>query len=311
MITLNLKKKSFKSNDKWPLLYVVAEIYNEESNCNKSLTNLDIAKITKEKYGINIERRTVSQYVSYLEDYFDFKFVKSGYGKYLQKEYESTTILETQEVNKNHTKDKIKTYKSDVFKKLEKNIAICEKGINQNVLLKYRCPKYITQKMTVVAKTIVLIPIKIFKFNLEYFLLAYFPPINNYYFVNLNKTTLGNGSLIFESAINIKKTLPPFDLNSYLTNSAFIASGRTNWQNILSLYEVKPEYYEEPYGIFSFETNYINRKIPIPEVLTILEEIYGEENIIPPEKENGPWGSKIFTFGINFNVYYKMAIEDI
>ena len=306
MVTFNLKKKQFKNNDKWPLLFVVAEIYSEESNSKRALTYLEVAQIAKAKYGLHIERRTVSQYVTYLEDYFDFKFIKSGHGKYLKRQYESPENTCSEETS-NYSN--IETIKSDAYKQLEHNIDICKKGIKKNILLKYRCPKYITQKMNVVSKTIVLVPIKVFRFNMDYFLLAYYPPISDYYFVNLSKTVLKSSSLVFESSLNIKRNMPQFDLNGYLLKNNTIASGRSTWKTILKLYRSEREAYEEDDGLFTFETNYLNRKIPLPEILTTLEEIFGEENVLGPDVRNDSNGTWFFHFGIDSDVYKKITID--
>ena len=79
MINIALKKnQKFSNNNHLGIFYAIVDVYQNEG---RSINDTEMVQILKDKYGIDIERRTIKRYRDFLDENFDINLVyyKKGY----------------------------------------------------------------------------------------------------------------------------------------------------------------------------------------------------------------------------------------
>lgn len=273
MISLELLNKNFSKNDKWPLLFVIAEIFVEEANSSNPITNLKAVEIAEEKYNLKIERRTVAQYKKILEQYFGFVFQNKGHGYYLNKKPEA--LFDEKQI------EGVEYYKSNGFSDVHRKIRLCNEAIKNEKYVKYTCPEYIFKSLKVDEKRIKLIPIRVISVDSKYFLFAYAIAFKDYFYVNLDKSIINKTRDLFSS---FKKKKELFAFKDYFASPCHIVTGRIG---ILDKIKIEPQYgYSEDFCSF----HVYKTKPFFPESIVSLKEKYGEENIYG--YEDGPFAKE-------------------
>ena len=257
MILLNLLKNDFKSNEKWPLLYVIAQVYCEESALENSLTDVQVCNILQEKFNLNVERRTIGIYRRILTDYFGIEFIKHGYGH----------IIKNLDLIKPKTKEDLipeVDYLKDIeYSNCEENIEFCLNAIKDKTYLTLGLDDcyvdaYIKRRMV-----FTLIPIKVFHYRHKYFLFSYSTTIDDYFIVDLEKHYFRRKNI----KVNPKLIKKELNLRQYLKEYPdYIVTGRVRWIDRLDEHQ---EYDQEDF------TYRCNPKY-IPEVKTCIDEKYGD-----------------------------------
>ena len=239
MIQLNLQKRKFKRNDRRALLYLIAETFFDSSRKGKSITDIEATKIIKDKYGVNVERRTIGQYRLLLSDYFGISFSRCGRG-HIIKSLENTANVEVHIPNRKIAYKKI--VEDGNKKTLVKNIIICQRAMKNNHCISYISNHYLDETYSnFIKKSLLIAPIEIFQFRDSYFLFGYCSTIKEYFFVNLSneKTIIKQryNTSLSDKIIGVNK----FDYETYVKKQPNnVYTGRIKWEELLHEPEYEP-----------------------------------------------------------------------
>lgn len=272
MISLELSNKKFSKNDKWPLLFVIAEIIIEESNSTNTINNLKIVEVAKEKYNLKVERRTVAQYKKYLEQYFGFVFKNKGRGYYISKM--------PLPYHNEHQIDGIEHFDSDDFETIHERVLFCNKAIKNEKYIYYWCPEYVLKSLKIVRRRIKLIPIRVICFGNKYFLFSYAVPFNDYFYVNL-ETSIFDKEQIYESFSRFGRKSELFNYKEYFKVNADIVTGRKDILNKIIIESPQYEFGNEDCYFYIYK----NKQF-YPESIVALKEKHGGDEIYELENNS-------------------------
>ena len=189
MILLDLTKAEFKAKEKWPLLYVITEIYVKNALPKKPLKDTEVVEIAKREYGLVLERRTVSRYRAYLEKHFGLSFQTDKKGHFLQNY--TPSIERFLRLNPNYS-DCFINYDEEEkeFEEIVKKIAIIIDAMKKGKCIKLGISFCLGPKkdgkgsIALEEKTLLVHPQKIFRFQNQYYLLSIIKG-SDQYFINL------------------------------------------------------------------------------------------------------------------------------
>ncbi len=258
MISLDLKNRSFAETDKWPLLYVIAEIFSEKASADNPLSDNSVVKIAQEAYGLNIERRTVAKYRGYLSKHFGFLFEEVKQGHYLSSA--KAIINSSQAKNQKNDFFVFNYLKASSFlenkinwisKALKDEKQICISIANYIVFHTKRWKESATasgkqfQPAYVESKRFDLTPMKLFQFDRILYLLAFYPLERKHYIFKVNSLSL----VSLNTPSSIRKA-PFFDLDAYVAKQDYILTGPVchSDQNVYD--------YGSPISRISYNNNY-------------------------------------------------------
>lgn len=164
----------------------------------------------------------------------------------------------------------------------------------------YYCPEYILKSLKVEKKAIKLIPIRIISVDNKYFLFSYAVSFNEYFYVNLNKSSI---KPTYEYFSSFKKKKELFDYKDYFNHRFDIVTGRID---ILNRIDVDP-LDDNGYGFDSSSLFIYKTKPFFPEIITALKEKYGDDEIYgyktPFSKEDvDSHGAEIDSLFLEINV---------
>ena len=227
MVTLNLLSSKFGENDKWPLLYVFADIYTNRATKDKPLSDTDVVKIARNTFGLSIERRTVKKYRNYLTLYFGFDFVSEKKGHYLKNN--ASALIRQRRKDLSYLLG-IPTYGSKTQEDIHvlvKKVSLIEEAIAKKHFISIGVPNYIAYErgkegVRIIRKTLVATPIEVFRFDREYYVFAYEKEAANCYVFLLRNVTIKRhrGDLTSSDS-----GLDPNAVRLYTTSHDFLLTG--------------------------------------------------------------------------------------
>ena len=281
MITLNLEKSDFGKNDKWPLLYVFADIYLNIASASRPLNDLEIVEVTQEKYGLTIERRTVRKYRDYLRLHFGLVFATKNKGHYVvnPRTAERRRLKEQQGFLDQFTDYSRKAEEEEALAKkiqtilLAKNTSRC---INVDIphWIHYRRTKDQNgQRLSVANKKMAIAPMEIFCFDREYYLLSYAIEEKMHYLFKINGIGVENRGFLRGNC----GPIPDFDLKAHLQKQDYLFTGPVFPSSEPKRSEALAKYCYEQYCL-EFERKR-GDKCTMPFLLQSLIDLYGEKSI--------------------------------
>lgn len=245
MISLDLTgSKKFDNKDKWPLLYLIADIFINIATEDKPITDVEAVNILKNQYNLDVERRTIKRYRDYLSDYFGFVLSTRKKGHYVKPDFTDESLLNLALYLKSRplknkgtffsqltfsNGDSINDIMDSTLVHKEKNdginvvhIRIINKAIKENKYIEYSYKPSVSYnkefKDVEFGKEMVkIIPIKLFYYD-KLYLLGYREDFQKYYIVALEKITVSKKALSnIEHKINFD-----FDLDKFLNTNPYI-----------------------------------------------------------------------------------------
>lgn len=237
MVKLQLKNKGFKPNEKWQLLYVLTEVFQEEASRDKPLLDSEVVKLVQEKYGLAIERRTVAKYRAYLTGYFGFRFYTSKKGHYIQK---APREFDGGVQSLNVPYESIEAYKTPFSgDQLEERLTVILQALRNEKELLLRIDHYLTGRcpevgertkkamklekvppITIKPKTFIVTPLRLFRFGYPFYLFAYCGEEKRHFIFLVSSLT--------KIRLSKKKPLSPplpFDFDAFIQKQDFILTG--------------------------------------------------------------------------------------
>lgn len=245
MISLDLmNEKKFDSKDKWPLLYLIADIFINTATEDKPITDVEAVNILKNQYGLEVERRSIKRYRDYLSDYFGFVLSTRKKGHYVKPNFTDESLLNLSLYLKSRPLKNKGTFLnqltfsngapvSDVIDSTlvhkEKNdginvvhIRIINNAIKENKYIEYSYKPSVTYnpefKDVEFGKEIVkIIPIKLFYYD-KLYLLGYREEYKKYYVVALENILVSKKAPAkIENKINFD-----FELEKFLNTNPYL-----------------------------------------------------------------------------------------
>ncbi|MBR6225829.1 MAG: hypothetical protein IKM80_04175 [Bacilli bacterium] len=232
MITLDLKTNQFGKNDKWPLLYVIADIYMNKSSRAKPLKDIEVVDIAKNIYGLEIERRTIRKYRDYLEQYFGYTFKTFNKGKYVEvpweiniaATHEKEFLSQFKEYSPNRGEARDIVRKISIILTAQKEKKYLNVGIENYIV--FLNPKDEDAKRIGIRKANLLIaPIEVFRYEGQHYLLSYVKDEERYY-IHLIKSLIIKPSCI--SSESFSRHIGHVNLAEYIKKQDFIVTGPIN-----------------------------------------------------------------------------------
>ena len=246
MISLELnKEKKFEQKDKWPLLYLIADIFINVATEEKPITDVEAVNILKDEYGLEVERRSIKRYRDYLSDYFGFTLSTRKKGHYVKADFTDESLLNLALYLKSRPiKNKGVFFNQVTFKNgestndlveevlvhKEKNdginvvhFKIVSKAIKENKVIEYSYKPSVTYNDDIKdvefgLERVKIIPLKIFYYN-KLYLLGFRQDYQKYYIVALENISISKKDVFdYEN----KKQLD-FDLNKYLNTNPYLS----------------------------------------------------------------------------------------
>ena len=233
MISLELKNNNFKSKDKWPLLYVVADVYLNVASEKNPITDVEMIRIIGKKYRLIVERTTIRKYREYLTDYFGFSFKTLRKGHFIVNE----ELLEKERILKDKIfLDKFKNYdkkekdrslvnKISIIQKAIKNSKYLEAGIENYIVFLTKKSKKENSSIVLRKKMFVMAPIEIFRYENNYYLLSFHKKEKQYY-IHMVRNLIINKNPITSEAFN--ESIIEVNLDDYVSKQDFIFTGPIN-----------------------------------------------------------------------------------
>lgn len=283
MINLELKSTDFKGNEKWVLLYVIADIYSNVSNKEKPLNDMEVVSFAKEKYGLDIERRTINKYRNYLSKYFGFIFATRNKGHYLINKWKlvEDQIKKNQLFLKQFTNYDVERIDCSIGK-----IAKIDKAIKSKLFIEIWIDHYIHifrrrnkngEIIAIRKKKFKIAPLKIFKKNNDYYLFAYYPNEDEYYLFLIKNIKIKPNCIVKE---HWQKTID-IDIDNYIRKQDFLLTGPIDQYS-------KDYHYNEPYEwvpdarditLYFVCKYFAKRKFSHPFIFQSLIDLYGENMV--------------------------------
>ena len=285
MITLDLKEPRFGKNDKWPLLYVIADIYMNKASRTKPLKDIEVVDIAKNIYGLEIERRTIRKYRDYLEQYFGYTFKTLNKGKYVEVPWEI-------DIAATHEKEFLSQFKEyspnrgearDIVRKIgiiltaQKEKKYLNVGI-ENYIVFLNPKKKDAKRIGVTKANLLIAPIEVFRYEGQHYLLSYVKDEEKYY-IHLIKSLIIKPNCISSETFN--RHIRNVNLAEYIKKQDFIATGPINPFAKEYYFELPDAWLEDSrYGyrnisLCCFRTNQ-NTVFPNPYLFQSLIDLYGQ-----------------------------------
>lgn len=281
MINLELKKRDFKGNEKWPLLYVIADIYFNCSSEDNPLLDNDLVRIAKSNYNLSIERHLIKKYRLLLSHYFGFEFSLLKKGYYISNDLK----MINNGVKNNHYPSSVVNF--DEFKiddEMSLKVSIISTAIKRKRKIRFEIEYYVyffsnylmakkhVEPLFCKPKTMIVSPLQIFIFSGKAYLLSFNDSENHFYINLLENVHITKESITrYKSSDNLS-----FDLKKYIEKQDFIVTGPID-----ESYSFKTNKYFESYGA---EAIYITKmknlnKPDMPSFLQSLIDLFGNDNI--------------------------------
>lgn len=237
MVALTLSSAEFKPNDKWPLLFVIADIYSNKASPERPLTDTDVVKIAQTEYGLHVERHVVKKYREHLVRCFGFVFARRKKGHYLER---MQRIIQTAPAQEKDIQKGIKTYgdgkqrarrENELFRKIEiANLAILEHRTLEIVIPHYLHTRpYKKGEWSISSRKTAfhITPKEVFRYQGEYFLLSYIPSEKAAFFHLIRNIEFGEISI---KERVIEENPLTYDLGSYLARQDFLITGPIDFE---------------------------------------------------------------------------------
>lgn len=313
MINLDIKSKAFKGNEKWPLLYVIAEIYTEFCSKDSPLLDNQVISIARDRFNLLIERHLVKRYRDYLTRYFGFSFKKNGKGHYL----ENDVALTSNVIKKNCPLGDIINYDVvTVNDTLTKKASLILSAIKNNKQIRFTVKncicfvsdylqakkrEYYGKPVAVKEGHLTVTPIKVFIHSTKMYLLS-FNDVDSLFYINLLETMI----LRNDSITKIEAKKVSFDLDDYVSKQDFIVTGPVDTKHAFKYsFKCVPE----PYGFSNIEVFYCKRKEKNPSFKYFLQtiiDLYGEKEVSIrfPQIDHFVKGKKIWDMVDSFAIKF-------
>ena len=246
MISLDLiDGKKFDNKDKWPLLYLIADIFINKATEDNPITDVEVVNILKNEYGLDVERRTIKRYRDYLSEYFGFILSTRKKGHYVQPNFTDESLLNLALYLKSKplknkgtflnqltfsNGDSINDIINSTLVHKEKNdginvvhIRIINKAIKENNYIEYiyKPSVFYNDEIKDVEfgfEKVKIIPIKLFYYD-KLYLLGYREEFKKYYIVALENILVSKKALVkVENENNFD-----FDLEKFLNTNPYLS----------------------------------------------------------------------------------------
>lgn len=281
MINLDLKRKDFKGNEKWPLLYVIADIYFNFSSEDTPLLDSDLVCIAKDNYNLSIERHLVKRYRSFLSHYFGFIFSQIKKGYYITNDLKITRSGIKKDFYPNSVIN-FDEYKMD--DELSQKISIISTAIKRKRKIRFETENYVyftsdylmakkhLEPLVIKAKTFIVTALRIFILSNKTYMLSFNDNDSHFYIHLLNSIKIAKESITkYKSNEDID-----FNLKEYIEKQDFIVTGPID-EN----YAFKKNKFFDPNGgeaIYITKMKGLNQP-DMPSFLQSLIDLYGEMNV--------------------------------
>ena len=285
MINLDLKHTDFKGNEKWPLLFVIADIYFNYSSEDNPLLDGDLVKLAKSNYNLSIERHLIKKYRGFLSHYFGFEFNRIKKGYYIT----NGLKMITDEIKNNNCPDSIINF--DQFQRDDETnlkMSVILSAIKRKRKIRLEIDNYVNfvsdylmfkkhlEPLIVKSKIMIVTPLQIFIFSGRAYLLS-FDDDNNQLNIHLLKTIKITKKSITKYKACENGIISTFDLKKYVEKQDFIVTGPID-EN----YAFKINKYFESYGEESIYITKIEglKKPDMPSFLQSIIDLYGQDDIL-------------------------------
>jgi hypothetical protein len=241
MVTLELKKAGFGKKEKWPLLYAFADIYLNVASRNQPLNDTQVVEVAKQRYGLVVERRTVRKYRDYLSSYFGLRLETKNKGHYASN---PIVVERKRRPRRNTFLERFENFTADEEEKesITKKARTIVSAINAGRCLSLLIPHWIDGEYgwdpyPLGPKRLVVIPLRIFQYRHEYYLLAYVPEEKSHYVFLIRNVTIKRS----KAPRQTEDSVLDFDLETYVKKQAFLFTGPVSESD-------KPTYLEASWG---------------------------------------------------------------
>ena len=283
MINLSLRNRTFSENEKWPLLYVIPDIYLRESSFDTPLSDLDVVEIAKRDYGLRIERRTVAKYRLYLTEHFGFSFGTRNKGHFVSNR---KTMLR-KELHGDRLPELFSNYDvPELDETMSRKALAIEKSLRMKRELRIVIPYYLTvlskltlkvedvHQVTTRRREFLVTPMRLFQFNRELYLIAYCPAERQHYIF------LVRSALRMTCCKTPTKPAPEFDLDKYMKGQEFIITGPIVTESKNAFKYVRGSWIDEDASQCApvlYTQACGNKKVPHPYMYQTLADLFGLE----------------------------------